>query len=375
VTRAVASSAIPSSGWRRLLLGVSCGITLVGCGGVGDLFPAPSELASGELLPAAEGAAPSAEPASAAPPVSVGPKDIGVAAGTGAKGERPLAPSARDDGADENEAGGAEATPTAAAPAAVPGEPSDELQPEAPPEGAPVGEAGAPPEARVCSGMQSPVLLDFEAVTGDGAQALFGDFDAVLSGGTYVYPVAAPVATGGPPNAAVRGLVSDVTAGDWRISGSVVEPSGFGVFLDCQLLDASRFAGIAFRIAGNVGNTDALTVLVGTASNEVSSSWRLENGGAEEPSSGRCTPSFDEYDGTCNAARIDIDVSAESREVFVPFSALGGGSPEPGVNPEEITTLAWSLPTPGVTPLGNAMPYVVNLRIDDIRFVEAPPAR
>jgi hypothetical protein len=208
-------------------------------------------------------------------------------------------------------------------------------------------------------------------VTGDSAQALFGDFEAVLSGGTYVYPLAAPVTTGGARNGAVRGLVSDVTAGDWRISGSVAEQSGFGLFLDCQLLDASRFAGISFRIAGNVGNTGAVTLLVGTAGNEVSPTWRLENGGVGEPSSGRCTPAFEEYDGTCTPARIDIEVSAESREVFVPFSALGGGRPEAGVNPEEITTLGWALPTPAVTPLGNATPYAVNLRIDDIRFVEA----
>lgn len=215
--------------------------------------------------------------------------------------------------------------------------------------------------------MQSPLLLDFEVVTGDTAQALFGDFEAVLSGGTYVYPLA----TSAPGAAEQRGLMSDVTAGDWRISGSVNEQSGFGVFLDCQLLDASRFDGIAFRISGSVGETGSVTLLVGTASNEVSPGWRLENGGADAPSSGRCTPALHEYDGTCNQARIEVNVSEESREVFVPFAALGGGSPEPGVNPAELTTLAWALPVPAVTPLGNAVPYPVDLRLDDIRFVEA----
>jgi hypothetical protein len=363
--RAVASLSLPLSGSRRVLPLLLSGIVLSGCGGVGDLFSEPSQRASGELQPgSAEPSAPGAESPSVVAPESIASDGI-AAAGDEAEGDLPLTPAARGDA--ENEAGGTNAEPPPAS-----GEPAEEPPSDVSLDGEPVGETGDEPRPRVCSSMQSPLLLDFEAVTGDSEQALFGDFEAVLSGGTYVYPLAAPVTGGGPRNGPVRGLASDVTAGDWRISGSVIEQSGFGLFLDCQLLDASRFAGISFRIAGNVGSTGAVTLLVGTASNEVSPAWRLENGVASEPSSGRCTPARDEYDGTCNAARVDIVVSAQSREVFVPFSALSGGRPEPGVNPGEITTLAWALPAPVVTPLGDAMPYPVNLRIDDIRFVEAP---
>jgi hypothetical protein len=215
------------------------------------------------------------------------------------------------------------------------------------------------------------VLLDFETVGDDPTQAVFGDFEAELSGGTYVYPQLSLIG----PGAAPRGLVSDVAAGDWHISGSVIEQSGFGVFLDCQLLDASRFVGLAFRISGNVGNADAVTLLVGTASNDVSSEWLVENGADSAPRSGRCTPVDNEYDGTCNQARIEIPVSAQPREVVVPFTALGDGSPEPSVNPTELTTLGWALPMPATNAFGNTQAYDVDLRIDDIRFVEAPALR
>lgn len=354
-----------SLSWLSLL----CGVTLASCGGdVGDLFAAsegPLPLPSGEPSPTRSGMS---SPSDGAPTDDV-PASAGASSETSAQAEALPVPTSLDDG---DEDGVNDGDPTAVA-----SEPVDEAPEEptdadpAPPATTPSNETGA----RACASLATPMLLDFEAV-GDTAQALFGDFDAVLSGGTYVYPLAplaAPAGAGaGVLNGPVRGLISDVTAGDWRISGSVIEQAGFGLFLDCQLLDASRFAGLAFRISGNVGNSDTVTLLVGTAGNEVSSAWRIANGGEGAPSSGRCVPAQSEYDGTCNQARIDIEVSAEARDVFVPFAALGGGSPEPGVNPAEVTTLGWALPPPVITPLSNVVPYRVDLHIDDIRFVEAP---
>lgn len=336
---------------------------LASCGGdVGDLFAAsegPLPLPSGEPSPTRSGVS---SPSDGAPTDDV-PARAGASSETSAQAEALPAPTLNDVVNDAD-------------PTAVASEPVDEA-PEgatdadpAPPASQPSNETGA----RACASLESPMLLDFEAV-GDTAQALFGDFDAVLSGGTYVYPLAPLAASAGAGagvlNGPVRGLISDVTAGDWRISGSVIEQAGFGLFLDCQLLDASQFAGLAFRISGNVGNRDTVTLLVGTAGNDVSSAWRIANGGEGAPSSGRCVPAQSEYDGTCNQARIDIEVPAEARDVFVPFAALGGGSPELGVNPAELTTLGWALPPPVVTPLSNVVPYRVDLHIDDIRFVEA----
>jgi len=65
-------------------------------------------------------------------------------------------------------------------------------------------------------------------------------------------------------------------------------------------------------------------------------------------------------------------VARGAREVFVPFSELGNGSPDPGVNPAEITTIGWALPSPTTDPAGRVEPYGVDLRIDDIRFIEGP---
>lgn len=259
-----------------------------------------------------------------------------------------------------------DATPQAATPddepepsAAAPG-----VEPPAAP--LPPVEAGAPQAGSLCVSAFDPLLLDFAGPSNDPAQALFGDFESVLSGGTYVYPDVAPNAQ------QPEGLRSDVTEGDWHISGTVAQQAGFGLFLDCQLLDASRFAGLAFRVSGNVEGAGSITLLIGTADNDVSSEWLVANGGVSTPGAGRCTPRESEFDGTCNQARIEIPVTRQARDVLVPFAALGQGSPEPGVNPAEITTIAWALPSPELNRFGEASPYDVDLRFDDIRFVEAP---
>jgi hypothetical protein len=277
------------------------------------------------------------------------------------------APAGRDDGAPTN-GGNASAPPLTAgddAPADAVPAPAAPVEPEPVP---PVTDSEGSSIARVCTGVQSPLLLDFDAVGNDPTQALFGDFTAELSGGTFVYPEAGLLGS-----VASRGLVSDVVDGDWHISGSVVEQSGFGLFFDCQSFDASRFVGLAFRIAGNVGSADTVTLLVGTAGNDVSSAWRVANGGTSAPSLGRCTPARSEYDGTCNEARIDVSVTANAREVVVPFSALNDGSPERGVNPSELTSISWALPAPSLDAFANVEPYAVDLRLDDIRFIEAAP--
>ena len=373
MTPIVAAPKAPTRGVRRAPWALVSCVWLAACGSdVGDLFSAPPSEppASNSESPSVE--APLAEPASPspeAPPTVADGVDVEPA-----PSEASAPPIALDDGATR-----ADEDPVSESPLPPPPEetaPVDEGA--APPVEAPVepapppaGDDGATDVARLCAPIEAPLLLDFESVGDDTTQAIFGDFEAELSGGTYVYPQLSLIG----PGAAPRGLVSDVAEGDWHISGSVIEQSGFGVFLDCQLLDASRFVGLAFSISGNVGNADTVTLLVGTASNDVSSEWLVANGGDPEPRSGRCTPARNEYDGSCNQARVEVPVSAQTREIVVPFSALGGGSPERGVNPAELTTLGWALPMPGTNALGNTQPYAVDLRIDDIRFVEAAALR
>jgi hypothetical protein len=271
----------------------------------------------------------------------------------------------------------------------------------------PVGPADPTNGARRCVQPASPLLLDFEAPSNDPAQAVFGNFQNVLSGGTYIYPLRS---AGAPAEPEASGLVSDVTAGRWRISGTVREPAGFGLFFDCHQLDASGFVGIAFRISGTfaepgaigpdpVGSSGAapgdvdggaplggglgaaggaaagevagggeVAVVLGSAANDVAPGWFVQNGSNPPgPSFGRCFPATTQFDGTCQGARLAVPFTLEPREVFVPFADLAAGSPEAGLNPVELSTVAWQLPVPG----GDAgtEPYAVDLVLDDIRFV------
>jgi len=310
--------------------------------------PGPAEASSGpspgspEAAPDGEGATPSAS--------EVGPPIDRVDV-------PPRAPSAD--------------LPPAANPA-DPGGPPEPAQPASSEPGPPQPPPPLPqpppdPEPRVCPDLEQPLLLDFEQ-TGGATQAFFGDFLSIFSGGTFVYPERSAAA---PDDAALTlGLASDVTGGDWHVSGLVGAPAGLGVFFDCESLDASRFDAIAFRIQGEIEGPAELTFFVGSAGNEVSRAWLVEQGNLDAgPSFGRCTPVAAQFDGSCQAARITLAITNEPEEVVVPFAALAGGSPEPGLNPAEITTLQWSLPPSTLGADGE--PYAIDLRIDEIRFVDA----
>jgi hypothetical protein len=267
--------------------------------------------------------------------------------------------------------------PDPADPAAAPEVPDPDAAPESPePEPLPEEpEADATGGARVCPAPAAPELLDFETTNDDASQAIFGDFESVLSGGTFVYPDAASADSAEALVSLAEpapGLSSDVSDGDWHISGVVAGPAGFGVFFDCEQLDASRFVGLAFRLQGALPEPGTLTFIVDSAANEVSRSWLLGTGSASPgPSFGRCTPLETAFDGSCLGARITLPVEREGDELLVRFADLAGGSPEPQLNPAEITSIHWALPLPSTGPGGASVPYAVDLRLDDIRFVEA----
>lgn len=352
---------------RRAGLGLAAAAALLGCVETGDLFDE-----TGADAPRVVEEAPS----SAGPEPSTGSPDV-VSGGTGAatpprtseagpplvRVEPPLAPASpgRGDDADPDPDPGSEPEPDAAPSPSDPAGPDAPVAPEPPAPGGDDTTGGA----RACRELASPLLLDFEQVE-SVEQAFFGDFQSVFSGGTFVYPdltAVAPDEAGELP----PGLVSDVTEGDWHVRGLVGEPAGLGVFFDCQSLDASRFSAIAFRIQGEIEGARELVFFIGSASNDVSRAWLVEQGAAAPtPSFGRCRPAAAQFDGSCDPARVTLSVSSEPTEVVVPFAAFAGGSPEPGLNPAEITTVQWALPAP----VGGA-PYAVDLRIDDIRFVDS----
>ena len=224
--------------------------------------------------------------------------------------------------------------------------------------------------AQLCPAVVEPLLLDFATANGGPAQALFGDFSQLLSGGTFIYPAGAgEVSDAGIP--ATPGLVSDVAGGDWHITGRVVEAAGFGLFFNCQLIDAARFAGIAFRVSGQAGPGNLVAVRMRTAGNEVARAWFIEAGISPPATFGRCIPASSQYDGTCEPANADVVVTPAGSDVVVRFDQLAGGRPESGVNPAELIQIEWALPLPEVSDAGAVTSYDVDLRVDDIRFVEA----
>jgi hypothetical protein len=231
----------------------------------------------------------------------------------------------------------------------------------------PTPESEATSGARGCPPPTRAELLDFEGANEGASQASFGDFASVLSGGTFVYPEAlVPI---GANSDFAAGLRSDVSEGDWHVTGLVAGPAALGLFFDCQQLDASGFTGISFRLAGELPAPTTLLLMVGSAGNDVSRSWLLEAGQTPVPSVGRCTPREAQFDGTCQATRVAVPVRPQGAEVVVRFADLADGSPEFGLNPAEITSIQWALPGPSADASGAVAPYEVDLRLDDIRFI------
>jgi len=342
-----------------VLLGMA---PLLGCvGDTGDLF-------MNEATPFEPGAGPAASPSDmpGAAPNDTGGAQPSVSTTTSANeaglpGSLPVEPGAISAGAGNGSGNGAGAPSNAGSAdnAAATGQPAP----------------AEPNPARVCPAIAQPLLLDFASPGNNPEQGLFGDFTpASFSGGTFVYPQVSGTATPVAGDVPGLGLVSDVTTGDWRISGFVSQASGFGIFFNCQLVDASRFVGIAFRVQGLIEARQEIELQLGTASNAVSREWFLARGNTGAATTfGRCSPLESEFDGTCQAARLGIAVPPEGGEVVVSFADLTQGRPEPGINPAEVTTLVWTLPQAAGTDAGAPVPYAVDLRVDDIRFITTIP--
>lgn len=219
--------------------------------------------------------------------------------------------------------------------------------------------AGGSPDAGGADAAAPPPVRD----------ATFGTFGVTLAGGTYSYP-----ADGTWP------IGSDVTQGNWHMTGNVGTYSGFGIYIGgCNVLDASAYDGISFTISGSVPMGDALVMNVGTSANEVSHVW-LNTVAMPAPAtpaginSGRCIPaSNNQYDGSCAAPAAVVPVTAQPATVTVLWSQLTGGLPAASVDPTEITGISWTFPAPpGAGDPVNAMPYPIDIVIDDISFVDNP---
>jgi len=235
----------------------------------------------------------------------------------------------------------------------------------------------------LCPPPPQPLILDFTPASGDAVadagaadagapaplrDATFGSYGVTFAGGTYSYPT-----DGTWP------IESDVSEGNWHLTGNVGTFSGFGLYIGgCNLLDVSAYDGISFTISGNVAMGNALTMNVGVSADQVSHLWvnRVSMPPPTTPAginSGRCIPVNNQYDGTCTSPAFSVPVTAQPTTVTVLWSQLTGGSPAASVDPREIVGISWSFPTPpGAGDPVAAMPYPMDIVIDNISFVDNP---
>jgi hypothetical protein len=224
----------------------------------------------------------------------------------------------------------------------------------------PVGGA-AGGEGTLCPPPQQ-VITNFTYTPSDAGvstkEVRFG-IAGTLQGGQSYYPTEAGT------------LTSDVTQGNWHLSGTVGNYSGFALYFDnCDHVDASQFKGIRFTISGSVPQGNAITMGVGTIDNTPTGTWMKDPGGdttALPTDSGRCTPTSGNqyYHPGCTDPQAQIAVPATPTVTEVPWSKLTGGTPVANPKPGEITSIYWFFPwSEGGTP------YAVDLVIDDLEFMQ-----
>jgi hypothetical protein len=230
--------------------------------------------------------------------------------------------------------------------------------------------------ATECPPVQQALITDFSApgaVADAGADAAapvttgvtFGDFTTTFSGGTFTYPNAP-----GDPYA----VNSDVSTGEWHLSGNVGNYSGFGLyFTGCNRIDVSEYLGISFTIRGSVAMDNNVTFSVGTSSNDISFLWLNAQPTPPNPlaaaNSGRCIPAMNQYDGTCATPTFTVPVTATETTIEVLWADLAAGRPSASVDPSEITDIRWILPTPAGAGTTSPTPYPIDLFIDDLTFI------
>jgi hypothetical protein len=169
-------------------------------------------------------------------------------------------------------------------------------------------------------------------------------------GGVFVYPNVPSVCA----DAAVPEypLSEDTSAGNWHISGTVGNYSGFGIYLEPCMSDLSGYSGISFTIGGNVGATGTLRFTVDSSDDRPPNTcW---------PNVGTCDPDA----GACRSASTTFSVPATPGPVSVLWSALGGGTPVSTLNATQVTGFGWAFDCASCL----TAPYPVDLTIDDIEL-------
>jgi len=216
---------------------------------------------------------------------------------------------------------------------------------------------GAAPGTK-CAPPSQAVITDFTYAPLDGGTTSTKDprFSAgTLTGGGSSY---------GP------GLTSDVTQGNWHLSGTVSDYSGFNIYFDnCDILDASKYKGISFTISGT--GATSITMGVGTVEDKTSAAWLISKNDkdAKATDSGTCTPTSGDnryYTPGCADPTLAVTVPATAATQTVLWTDLKGGAPSASPTPTAITSIYWRFDWTGTG--GTA--YPVDLVIDNLKFVE-----
>lgn len=219
--------------------------------------------------------------------------------------------------------------------------------------GAPAGD----PDAVACPPIGAALLTDFTFAAGGAApttQATFGTPGTTFAGGTIVYP---------------DSMVSDVTGGNWNITGTVSDYTGFGFYYQdgCARVDASQYSGIEFRVSGTLPAGRELRLWASTAANDIPASWLIANGTpTADPNFGRCIPVSNQWDGTCKNGEYLVPVTTTPTLIQVTWADFTGGAPEASVTPSELSRFGWFVEWAGETDT----PYDIDITIDDIAFME-----
>jgi hypothetical protein len=210
------------------------------------------------------------------------------------------------------------------------------------------------------------LITDFTYTAVDGGatdSVHFGD-STTLTGSTSVYPT-----SGSYP------VTSDVTQGNWHISGNLGDYSGFGLNLDnCSRVDASAYRGIQFTISGSVPQGNIVTFGMGTLNDTITASWLIAHGdtAAKANDPGLCVPTSgtNKYNQpTCADAKKDIPVTATPTVQTILWTDFTGGKPEPGVTPKDIISIYWYFPPPAGAGTTTPTTYPVDITIDDLQFI------
>jgi hypothetical protein len=201
-----------------------------------------------------------------------------------------------------------------------------------------------------------PLLTDFTYTPTDAGALTAPRFGSSghLTGGMSPYPTT---------------LTSDLTQGNWHITGTVNTYAGFNLYFDnCDRVDASKFTGLSFTVSGTVPS--AMTLSVGTVDNTAKWTWMANNGKttAKDTDVGKCAPTQDTqnqyYAPGCTPGATTFAVTATATPVSATWATLTGGAPNATVNPAEITSVAWIFPW-----VDGQAPYQVDFTIDDISFL------